>query len=809
MDTVLQDVKAALRSLRARPGFSLAAILTLGLAIGANTAIFSVVEAVLLRQLPYRDPDRVFSVWNLRTDGDREPMSIPDFQDLRAAATQLEGMAAVQFVGVNLTGDGDPERIFAAFTTGGWFETLGVRPALGRFFLPAEIDEGAHVALLTDALWRRRFGADPRAVGKQLVVGDDSYEIVGVLPRDFLFTSRVAEVAVPLSLKKDPRASRRANAFLRVVARLRHGATAQAAAAELTSTLHELARRFPVDDARKQAVLLVPAAEELVGQYRSMLLLLLSAVALVLLVGCANLVSLMLAQGAARRREFAIRAALGAVRGRLLQQVIVESLTLAIAGGAIGVGLARVLTGVLIALSPQQIPRIAESGVSVPVLLFALAVSIASGVASGILPALQAGGVSPLEGLGDGRASPGPAAARTRRVLVAAEVALSVVLLTLAGLLARSFARLQGVDPGFDAAHVLTARLSLPPSRYKDAAALARFAFDVRERLAALPGVVASGTVHSLPLGGVLSTVDFWVEGRPPPRREEIPQVRYHMASPGLFRALGIPLLSGRDFDDRDTPGAPPVVIVSKRLADQFFPGQSAVGQRLRIDDGAAEPRLVEIAGVAGDVAQDSLEEPRTFHAYVPLAQITAGAVTYARNVFLVMRTSGDPFAAAPSLLREVRAIDSLLPASSVRSMEQAVATVLAPRRFSLVLVQSFGAAALVLAALGVYALTAFAVTQRKRELGIRLALGAAPAALLRATVFQSLRPALAGLCGGVTVALVAARLASGLLYQISPRDPVALAAAVIALGTAATLAAWMPARRVARIDPVEALRTE
>ena len=809
MDAFLTDLRGALRGLRSRPGLALAAVLTLGFAIGANTAIFSVVEAVLLHALPYADPERVAVAWVERSDGDRESVSIPDFVDLRAGGSSLEAMGGMQLLGMNLTGEGDPQRVMAARISDGWLAALGVRPQFGRPFTAAELQEGAQVAILTNALGRQLFGSEATALGRTVVLADESYEVVGVLDPGFVFPNRTGDLLVPLSLTRDPRASRRDAAFLRVVARLRPRISLESAAAQATATLRELARLYPAENGRKRSVLLVPVADELVGQYRAMLFLLLGAVGLVLLIGCANLVGLMLAQAAARRHEFAVRSALGAARGRLLQQVLIESVLLSLLGGLLGVFIAAHLTRFLIAVAPQQIPRIAESGVSIPVLAFALLLSVGSGLLSGLFPAFHASLANPAEGLGDGRTSPGPASARVRRLLVGAEVALSVVLLSLAGLLSRSFERLHRIDPGFEAAHALTARLSLPPSRYKDAASLARFAADVRARVRVLPGVVEVGTCHALPLAGVLSTVDFTVEGRPPPRREEIPQLHYRMASPGLLRALGVPLKAGRELDDRDRAEAPGVVIVNQRMAEALFPGESAVGKRLRLDDLAPQPRLVEIVGVAGDTANASLEEPRGFHAYVPLAQVPAGAVTYARNVFLVVRTAGDPLLAAPSVLRELRALDSLLPASSVRSMEQAVEAVLAPRRFSLTLVQLFGVSALFLAALGVYALTAHAVAQRKREMGIRLALGAAPGGLVGATILQAMRPAAIGLLAGAVAAVVAGRLAAGMLYQVSPGDPLSLTLAVGVLAAAAAVAAWVPARRVARVDPVDALRAQ
>lgn len=549
-------------------------------------------------------------------------------------------------------------------------------------------------------------------------------------------------------------------------------------------------------------------ADELVGKFRAMLGLLLGAVGLVLLVACANLACLLLASALRRRRELGIRAALGASRGRLVLQLLVESALVAAAGATLGLLLAGWGADLLIALSPAQIPRIREAGVDGAVVAFTVAATVATVLIVGLAPALQAARAAPLAGLMDARAGAGPGSTRARRALVTAEVALSMALLAVAGLLVHSFARLGQVSPGFVPEHALSMRLMLPPQRYPDAAAVLRFEADLRGRLGALPGVVEAGSIQALPLSGVLATIDFTVEGRQPPRATEVPQAHYRMVTPGLREALGIALVAGRDLDVTDGPDAPAVVLVNRRLAARYL-SDGAVGARLLLDDGGPKPRSAEVVGIVDDVRAAGLDREPDVQVYVPLAQVPTPVLTYGRNRFWIVRTAGAPLGIARAAVDAVHALDAAMPAAQVQSLEEVVAGSLAPRRFNLLLVAAFAAAALLLSAIGIYALAAQLVAGRVRELGIRLALGARPGALVRFALLDALRPVLLGLALGVVGAIFAGRLAAGLLFETSSADPGMLALAGSVLGGAALFAAWLPARRATRIDPQIALRTE
>jgi predicted permease len=807
MDAFLVDLRAAARALRARPALTLVALLTLALGVGATTAVFSAVHAVLLRALPYADPEALHAVAVERTDGGREPLSIADYLDLRDAGV-LAATGAYTEGGVNLTGDGDPERLLWTRAAAGFLETLGVRPALGRGFTAEEASGGgARVALITDGLWRRRFAADPRVIGRTIHLGDEPHVVVGVLPADYLRPGGPADIVVPFDLERDHRRARRENSFLRVVGRVDARTPPEAARAGLAALAARLAAAHPETNARKRSFVMTPIADELVGRHRAMLGLLLAAVGVVLLVTCANLAGLMVAAAARRRGELALRVALGAPPGRLLRQLLLESVLLAAGGGALGLAVAGWGVELLAALSPAQLPRLREARLDGAVLAFAAGISTLTVVLFGLAPALRAARTPALAVSSDDRSGPSAGATRARRLLVAAEVALSLTLLVVAGLLVRSFSRLGDVDPGFQPARALSLRLSMPPTRYRDRAAMVRFAAELRARLRALPGVVEAGSIHVLPLSGVLSTVDFTVEGRAPASRAEVPQLHYRMVGPGSFAALGVPLVAGRDFSEADGDRAPAVAIVNRRLAERHLAGRDPLGARLLLEDGGATPRAVTVVGVAGDVLEAGLDGAAHLVAYVPLAQVPDAAVTYARNPFWVVRTAGDPAAVARPVIAAVHALDAMMPASQLRTLAEQVAASLAPRRFNLQLVAGFAAVAVLLAALGVAALTSALVAARRRELGVRLALGATARGLVRFAVADGLRPVLAGLAVGLAGALAAGRLARGLLFGVGAADPLTLGAAAALLAAVGGLAAWLPARRAARTDPLTALR--
>src|SRR5215470_3317870 len=807
MDALVQDLKAAGRSLRARKGFVALAVATLALALGANSSVFAVIHAVLLEQLPYRDPERMAILWNVRADGDNEVLSVSNFEDYQTGTRTLERIAAFFDQGLNLTSDGEPERLFAARVSSGFFEVLGAPPALGRAFEPAEYGGGgAHVAVLGDALWRRRFGADPAVVGRTVRLGDDSYEVVGVMPPAFFFPGARSDLALPLDLSQDPRRARRDDGFLRVVARLLPGVTRAQAERQMTEIARDLRARYPETNSRQMAVALPAMADELVGAFRAQLTLLQAAVGLVVLLACLNLAMLLLASSSARSREMAVKTALGAGRARLVRQLFFESLALAALGGILGALLGLWGTRALVTLSPTQMPRLAGARFGGLSLLFTFAVASLTAVAFGLGPALSVSGSSPQRVLGDGRSSAPPRAVNVRRALVAIEVALSLTLLAVAGLMVLSFARLLQVDPGFRPGGTVSLRVTLPASRYAEREQLQRFQEELRGRFLALPAAREAGSIQVLPLSGALSRVDFTVEGSPPAREEDVPSLDYRMVSPGYLRAAGIPLLSGRDLTEADGGDSPQVVLVNRRLAERFFPGRSAVGGRLMVGDLGTSPRSVEIVGVVGDVRDAGLDAEPGVTLYVPLSQVPRQVMVYARNMFWVVHTSGEPQLVKKPLLAALRAQDSLLPATAVQTLDEALSRSVAPRRFNLLLVELFALAALALSALGVYAVSAQTMALRRRELAIRLALGAAPSGVLKLVVGGALRPVVLGVGVGLVGALIAGRSVSGLLYRVHGADPRVLLGAAAVLGLAALVAVWLPARRAARADPLAAL---
>ncbi len=811
MATLLQDLRYALHMLRRSPGFTAATLLTLALGVGANTAIFSLVDAVLLRQLPYRDPGRLVWLWSSRFDRDKAPLSIPDYLDFRRQATTVEQAAAFATWGANLTGSGEPERIPGTRIEPQVFAMLGVEAPVGRALAPGdERPDRPRVAVLTNGVWLRRFGGDPGVVGRSIVLNGDPYTVVGVLPRSFFLPNREAEIAVPLVLEGEPRGLDRGDHFLRAIARIRPGVPRERAEAELTAIARNLQKQYPVSNAKNRGVRLVPLQEEIVGNFRRALLVLLGAVGLLLLIACSNVANLLLARASARRREIAIRMTQGATRGRLVRQLMTESGLLALLGGAAGVLTAVWCMPLLAAASPVDLPHMAEPGLDARLLVFCLAASVACALVFGLAPALQASGIDPGEALrGAGRVTGnGTRRGVPRGAIVMAQVALSLVLLVAAGLLLRSFAHLQAVRPGFDPSNVLMLRLSLPKAGYVTAEDVARFDERVRARLSALPSVVSAGHVNVLPLSGAFAAVDFTVRGEPPPSPDRMPSAQWRAAGPGYFETMRIPLESGRLFTERDTARSPSVAIVSETLARRFFGGRPPVGVRVSIEE--STPSEVEIVGVVADVKHMSLDAEATPDIYVPLAQAPSSAVVYLRNnLFCVVRTSGEPLALAAAARREIASVDRDVPPTSTRALEELLSDSVAPRRFNLRLIGLFGILALMLAAAGLHAVMAYAVTQRTREIGIRMALGASRPDVVALFVGNGMRLVAGGVLAGLVLSLVVTRLLGNLLFEVAPTDPVTLASVVLVLAAAAAGAAWLPARRASRIDPMAALRSE
>jgi putative ABC transport system permease protein len=814
MNTLLQDLRYGARTLAKNPGFALVAIITLALGIGANTAIFSLVNGILLRQLPFQEPERLVLVNSRRLASGKYPFTLSDFIDYRDQNQSLSGIAAYASWSANLTDQGEPEQLQGLRISANAFELLGVEAAAGRALAPGDDTPGRqHVVVLSYGLWLRRFGADPQLVGKKLTLNGASYIVVGVLPPQFFFPIPIREVelAVPLAPDADPlRGVRASTNFLRALARLKPGVTREQAEADLTAVAERIRRQYPVANAQKPGVTLSQLREEVVGAFRLALWVLLGAVGMALMIICVNLASLALVRAAGRRREMAIRAALGATRRRLVQQLAIESLLLALIGAGLGLLLAFYGIDLLLALSPETLPRVSEVGIDFRALGFTLALSLLAGALFGLAPAWQATRVSLNEELKAG----GPGAGggrqnRARSLLVASELALSVVLLAGAGLLVKSFLRLQAVDPGFEAENALAVRLSLPKAQYPNRAAVAAFYEKLRPRLESLPGVEAVGFVSSLPLSGVFHSIPFTIEGRAT-SPDEAHRADYRVVDAGYFRALKIPLIAGREFNERDAAETPPVALVSQNLARRHWPQGSPLGARLRIGDNNQGPRPVEVVGVVGDVKHLSLDGESAPHIYLPIHQTHEDGVAWlTNNQFWLLRTTVDPLTLSAAARREIRAVDRNAPASSIRTMEQYLAASVAPRRFNLRLLTIFAVAALILAGAGLYGVVSQGVAQRKRELGVRIALGARACDVLKLVIGQGMALAVIGVALGLVAALALTRLMEGLLFGVSATDPLTFMVIAVLLMFVALLACYIPARRATKVDPLIALRSE
>ena len=817
-----REIRQAVRALLRAPGFAAAAIATLGFGLGANVLVWGALHAVLLRALPFRDPRSIVAI-HLRTpSNERFPLSIPDLLDYQAETKSFEGLAAVAGQSLNLTGRGDAERLQGARASGNFFDLLGVTAATGRTLRPEDDASGAKVVVLGDGLWRRRFGADPALLGQAILLNGEPYEVVGVLPRSFRFPVQTAELAVPLAAGRDAvRQDRRAVGILRVVGRLEPGVGVAGARAELNAIAARLRLAHPDANATKIGVNVTPYLEEVTGAARPPLYVLAGAVGCVLLIGCANLSGLLLVRAAQRSRELAIRTALGATRARLARLLLLEGLILAAAGGLVAGLVALWGMQAVATLPPRVLPRAHEVGVDLWTALFGAGLAVAAGLLCGGVPALLAGRVEPLAALkGDGAATAAARGAgrsigrtplhRSRRLLVGLEVALAMVLLAGTGLLLRSFARFVDVDPGFEQEQVLVARLALPRGTYGRPGPMIRFQEALRARLLALPGVEAAGMISIAPMSGPLATVELIREDRPPADPNAGESVHYRLVSTGYFGTMRIPILRGRDFSDDDRAGAPAVGIVNEALARRLFAGEDPLGHVLVVDDAPAGPRPVTIVGVSRDVRHDGLDAAPAPDLHLPAAQLIPDTVQWlANNQFWSVRTAGNPALLARAVKEAVRAIDPDVSASALRTQGEIVAEASGTERLSLGLIVLFAVAALLLAAMGIYGLVAFSVAQRRREIGIRVALGARGAEVERLVAGEGMRLAAAGLLAGGAAAFALSRLLSGLLFGITPHDPATFAAVAATLLLTALLASWLPARAASRIPPTEALRGE
>jgi putative ABC transport system permease protein len=800
-----QELRQAVRRLRQQPAFAAGVIAVLAVAIGANTAMFTLVNGVLLRPLPLRDPGALVTFALVKPGTDRQPLSLPDLADFKGESRTLEGIVAVFGWSVNLTGTGDAERLQGMRVSPEYFELTGAGVEVGRTIQPS--DETQPMALISHGLWQRRFGGAADAIGKTLVLNGEPFTLAGVLGPDFVSIVRDVEIVAPFSAAADPRRANRAQGFLRAIGRVKPGMSSAQVADDLNGVSRRLRAAYPDSHGSDTGVMVKSLHEEISGRAAPMLRMLLAAVGLMLLVACANIANLFLMRGSARRRELAVRAAIGASRGRIVTQLVIEAAVLALAGGAVGLLVAQALVQGLIAIGPADLPRVAEIGTDWRVALFTLVVSLGASLLFGLAPAIQASRGDLHDALKEGDRGGSSAGGRLRAVLIFAEVALSTVLLITAALMARSFQQVTMVDPGFRPAQVLTIRLSLPRARYKTRAAIENFYEQLQPRVAALPGVRSVAAANVVPMNGYLATTSFFIDGV---MVKDAPDVHYRMISPDYFRALGMTLRAGRAFTSADRADSPPVVIVNETFARQYLQGRSPVGARLRLDDGEKVPRMVEVVGVVGDVKHFGLEKETTIEAYVPISQVPEPTTIWlANNMYWVVGTTGAPLAVTNAVRREIAAVDPGVPASFVRSMDQWVGVSIAPRRFNLQLVAAFALATLLLAAVGVYAVSASAVSMRTREIGIRAALGASKGEVIGLVLRSGLAPVLLGLIAGTAGAFFSGRALASLLFGVTPRDPASLAIVAVTLTTAALVASYLPARRAGKVDPIIALRGE
>ena len=816
METLWQDARYGLRSLLKNPGFTLVALVALALGIGANSAIFSVVNAVLLRPLPYPEPDRIMSVWenNLKRGWHEDVTTPANFIDWRDQNRAFEAMAAHMGRGFNLSAGGEAERIRGAIVSVDFFKVMGTAPALGRGFLPEDAGgTGGRVAVLGHSLWKRKFGGDPLVLGRPITLDSEAFTVVGIAPPGFEFpeTSQawaLSKAAVPDNPWLPPGIAIetiRGLHYFPVVARLKDGVTRAAAQADMDAIAARLAKQYP-DTNADSGVEVIPLHEHLVGEVRPALVVFLGAVGLVLLIACANVANMSLARSASRRREVAIRTALGATRVRLLRQDLTESVLLAVLGGVAGLLLASWGVDLLVALRPESVPGAASAGLDGRVLTFTLGLSVLTGLLFGVAPALNAASADPHEALKEGgrSASAGPRARLLRASLVVSEMAIALVLLAGSGLLIKSFMRLQRIDPGLQIENILTVRLWTPDADYPDGARQSAFYSEVLRRVAALPGVEAAAATTDLPMSGTDSYLGFQIEGRPPTGPGEGPESGLHQVTPDYFSALGIPILRGRPLLPSDAEGAPSVKVVSKTLADRYWPGEDPIGKRISYGtDEKNEPQWSTVVGVAGDVRQKGLHaEPRP-EAYTSSLQWPS------RYMTLIVRSPLDPAALAESVRRELRAVDPNVPAYSVKTLREVMDGSLAARRFNMTLLAVFAFVALALASVGLYGVIAYTVNQRTHEIGVRMALGASRSDILRLVVGQGMALAVGGVVLGLGGALALTRLLSSLLAGVGTTDLPTYGLTGLLLTVVAFLACYVPARRAARVDPMAALRSE
>jgi putative ABC transport system permease protein len=816
---MLKDLRFALRQLMKQWGFTAIAVVTLALAIGATTAVLSLVNALVVRPLPYREPQQlVLLVQHFKSQNlERIPVSPPEFVDYETRAHSFEKLGAFGYTNFNLAGEDKPERISGATVTADVLPLLGVSPIKGRFFEPEECTLGRDdVVIISARLWQRRFNSDPQIIGTKLLLNGKSFTVVGVMPASFDFPLQLfnlgnggqfggrAEIWQPLAFTDDQMKARYSRGFA-VIGRL--ASATSVAQAEIETINAQMRREHPNNYSQDNSFGgdVLPLHDLAVGGMRPALLILLSAVFLVLLIACANLTTMLLARAAAREREMAIRVALGAGPLRLFKQVLTESMLLALIGGVAGVLLALWGVELLKVIGAQTVPRLREVNVDLAVLGVTLAIAVGTGMIFGLFPGLASARPELTEALKEGGRSStqGTGRNRLRNGLVIAEVALALVLLSGAGLLLKSFARLQNVNPGFNPRDALTFEVSLPKIQYPNDLSIVRFNNEAQRRIAALPGVQAAGFSTILPLAGTNSDWSFAIEGQPSNANSPSPDEEKRQVSPDYFRALETPLSKGRFFTDADKAGAPLVMIVNQAFAKKFWPNQDALGQRVTFGDPKKDPKWITIVGVVGDIRHFGLDIDPKPEIYVPFAQEAYFTTIY------VVRSNQDPRSLLPAIRREVQAIDSAVPLANVRTFEDVIADSVAPRRLSVVLLGVFAGVAVLLASVGIYGVMSFLVVQRMQEIGVRMALGAQRSDVLKLILGRSLKLISAGAAMGLVVALMSTSMLQALLYNVSAFDTPTFVLVTILLAAVALAASYLPAMRATKADPMAALHAE
>src|SRR6266550_4403644 len=812
MESLIKDIRHAITSLLKHPGFTAITVITLALCIGANTAMFSVINAVLLRPLPYRDPARLVTIWEQSPEREmyQLPVSLANMRDWINQNQSFEQISAYTFTNLNLTGTGEPARLGTVRASANLFPLVGAIPTIGRSFLPEEDKKGAnHVVVLGHALWQSRFGSDPGIVGKPLTLNNQSYTVVGVMasnsqfPVGFGYMGKVLNDPIDLyvPLAASGREIERGNYSFFAIGRLKPGVKIDQARAEMTTIEGRLEKEYPGGNTGI-GISLIPTQEQTVKDIRPALLVLFGAVAFLLLIACANIANLLLARAASRKKEIAIRTALGASRLRVLRLLLTESLMLSLAGGGIGFLLALWGTDALVALEPDNIPRLSEVGVDARVFLFTLSVSVVTGIVFGLIPGMRTARPDLNEALKEGpRGSTGSAGSKgTRSVLVVLEVALSLVLLVGAGLMIKSFLRLQQTNLGFNPENVLAVSLTLPESRYPGDRQQAGFFQETLARLQSVSGVQSAGATTSLPLTLSVNGSDFRIEGQPEPEAGKELIINMSSVSPGYFQTLGVPLMKGRDFSDRDNKDAPKTAIINSDLARTYFPNENPIGKRIKFTD---TDTWISIVGVTGDVKQLGQDIGVKPEIYFPYLQVPAASMS------VVVRTANEPMSLTGAVKTQIQIIDKDLPIDDAKTMQQLLANSKSGRRFNLILLTGFALVALVLAMVGIYGVMSYTVAQRTHEIGIRVAVGAQSRDVFRMVIGQGMVLAMIGVAFGLVGALALTRLMTSMLFGVEATDPATFISIALLLTGVALVACYIPGRRATKVDPLVALRYE